>query len=359
MTIANVTPPGDLQSVAELRELYRSAESRLARLRLVIEAGHDLAVSSSDNLPAVLANWARRTALFLGAMDGEVIFEPSSEGVALFAPGGETRQVGTLVIRPHRDAPLSFDGEDKAALAMLSQLLGAAIDRVGRDLERENLLSLLQEREKRLEYVVNRLFSAQEEERRRVSRDLHDGVAQTASALFRSLESRTGSKDADVSDLALVAQNLVRELRCVIAGLRPTVLDDLGLAAAVVTLAEGLRADGFDVDCRTDGIQRWPNALETAFFRVAQESVNNIRRHSGGPCHVDIFLIEEEGTRTLCIRDRGVGFDVAGFSRAGVGGQHIGLDVMRERMSSIGGEFLVKSAIGQGVEIVARSAASR
>ncbi|MBI1291974.1 histidine kinase, partial [bacterium] len=312
-------------SVGELRALYRDAEARAARLRLLIEAGRDLSAADHDTLEPLLSAAARRAALFAGLTEGEAHLGHDAPGLDLIAPGRAPRRVGGLLLSRENGAPTVLDQEDTEALAMLRQLMAAAIDRVSRDTERERLLALLRERERRLENVIARLFSVQEEERRRVSRELHDGVAQTAGALFRQLEAHTtGAGHDTMIRLSAMAQGLVRELRSAIADLRPTALDDLGLFAAVASLADGLAQEGFDVDLRTTGPQRWPPVLETAFFRVAQEAIANVRQHAGGPCRVSVRACgePESGVWMLSVRDWGKGFD-AHFIKAGAG-DHIG-----------------------------------
>lgn len=355
MSFGPAPVPGLLDSVSSLRELYRSSEARSARLRLVIEAGRDLATATSDNLDDILRVSARQAAHFSGHVSGAITFDADAEGYALIAPGADARRVGTLVLSP-RSPTSPMDAEDEAALALLCQLIAAAIERVARDQERENLLEALRERERRLEHVVDQLFRAQEDERRRVSGELHDGVAQTASALFRRLEMRNASEPGvSHSDLELanVAQSLVRELRRVISGLRPTALDDLGLAAALSGLADSLRTEGYEVDLRMPGDKQWPPLIATAFFRVAQEALTNVRKHAGGPCRVEIDLTAEPGTgaTTLRVRDFGRGFVPNTLSDDS--GQHIGIEVMAERMMALGGSLTVRAHEAGGVVVVA------
>jgi two-component system, NarL family, sensor kinase len=324
-------------------------------LRLVIEAGRDLAAANRENLELVLRVSARRAAHFAGCASGAITQDIIAEGYELIAPGPDAVRMGTLVL-DWRGARAQMDAEDEAALALLCQLIAAAIQRIARDQEREGLLEALREREKRLEHVVGQLFRAQEDERRRVSGELHDGVAQTASALFRKLEMRTAgdtrTPDAD-QELAAVAQGLVRELRRVISGLRPTALDDLGLAAALSSLADSLRSEGYTVDFKTSGEQSWSPLLSTAFFRIAQEALTNIRKHAGEPCRVEIDLTtnHNSGARTLRIRDFGRGFAEAARSN-GIG-QHIGIEVMTERMMAIGGTLEVRPHESGGVVVLA------
>lgn len=339
-------------TVGDLRALYRAAEARAARMRLLIEAGRDLAAADAETLTDALASAARKAALFSGHAEGAVTLGEDAAGFALIAPGSLERQVGSLTLVPHGTRAPVQDGEDADALSMLGQLMAAAIDRVQRDEERDQLLDLLRERERRLEAVIARLFSAQEDERRRVSRDLHDGVAQTAGALFRQLEAQTaGTSPEMTARLAGMAQTLVRELRAAIANLRPTVLDDLGLVAAVGSLAEALSQDGFDVEWRATGPDRWPALLETGFYRVAQEAVSNVRKHAGDRCRVRIEMegSPEEGYWRLVVRDWGRGL-AQGLS-GGIG-DRVGLAVMRERMTALGGSLDVTEPPG-GVQVSA------
>ncbi len=341
-------------TVSALRDLYRASEARAARLRLLMEAGRDLAVVESTNLNSVLAQSARRAALFAGCREGEVVLDAAADGLPLVAPGPDQRCVGVLRLLREGDVETPSDPEDQGALNLLAQLMGAAIDRSAREQEREELLDLLRDRERRLEHVVGRLFSAQEEERRRVSRDLHDGVAQTATALFRRLEAAgAAGEGSDPLALAEIAKGLVRELRRVIAGLRPTSLDDLGLVAAVSAMVDELGRDGYAVDLRADGPERWPPILETAFFRVAQEALANVRKHAGGPCPVEVTLIGDSavGRWELVVADRGVGFSQPGVEPTATDGRHIGLEVMRERMAAIGGDLQVTSRQPRGVQV--------
>jgi signal transduction histidine kinase len=344
----------EISSVAELRSLYRAAEARSARLRLLVEAGRDLAAADATSLADVLASAGRRAAMFAGAGDARIGFGPDAPGLALVAPGAAPRKVGGLMLAGSHAEVDAFDREDGEALTLLAQLMGAAIDRVGRDIERDQLLGLLRERERHLEGVVARLFSIEEEERRRISRDLHDSVAQTAGALFRQLEAkRSGATPECIDRLAGMAQGLVRELRAAIADLRPTALDDLGLAAAVAALADTLSGEGFDVAFRSSGPERWPALLETAFFRVTQEAINNVRHHAGGPCRVDIFLDAgaDCGRWSLRVRDHGRG---PGTRTARAPAKdHFGLEVMAERMTAIGGRLDLVAPPGGGFEVIA------
>jgi signal transduction histidine kinase len=343
-----VLPP-EVDTVAELRALYRAAEARAARLRLLSGNGRQLAMAEAATLPAILQGCADRLAYFLGQRGGAVAAAEGSgqdHGLAIHAPGSNGRLLARLVIDGLNRLDDIADQEDREATALQLEMIGATIDRVERERE-------LQEREARLEFVVGRLFSAQEEERRRVSHELHDGVAQTATALARMLEGAKASQDR--TKLAGIARDLVSELRAVIRGLRPTVLDDLGLEAALRALAEQLEAEGYDVDIViASEVRTWPVHIETALYRVAQEALTNVRKHAGGPCPVRLELAARHSDEQpfLRISDQGAG------PRQGEdpGRAHFGIEVMRERMVSIGGTLLWQAQPDGGVTVTARFA---
>lgn len=331
----------EVETVAELRELYRAAEARAARLRLLSTNGRQLTLAEAATLEAILQGCADRLGYFLGRRGGAVRLE-AGEGLPIPAPGSDGGIVGTLAIEGLTRLEDIADPEDREAARLQLEMLGATIDRINRARE-------LQEREARLEFVVGRLFSAQEEERRRVSHELHDGVAQTATALARLLEGGAGT--ADRAKLVAIARDLVGELRGVIRGLRPTVLDDLGLEAALRALAEALDADGYRVQVSiASDVAHWPTHVETALYRVAQEALTNVRKHAGGPCVVSLELSARAGEAApfLRIADRGKGRRPVEAAAT----PHFGIDVMRERMASIGGTLDWQSRSG-GVAVLA------
>ncbi len=348
----------EIETVAELRELYRAAEARAARMRLMSSSGRQLALAEVATAESILQACAERLAYFLGRRSGSISQSPDAHGLPIIAPGSAGLIIGVVAIDGLSSLDDISDAEDREACRLHLEMMGATIDRIERERELSRLLAELQEREQRLEFVVGRLFSAQEEERRRVSHELHDGVAQTATALARLLDS-TGSPDQEFdlkerARLAGIARALVGELRAVIRGLRPTILDDLGLVAGIQALADSLAAEGYDLALEIDtDIAAWPPHFETALYRVTQEALTNIRKHAGEPCRVEITLIalSDMPTCSLRITDYGSGFmpdpDPAN-PRA-----NFGIDVMRERIVSIGGTFSFRADRGRGVELLA------
>lgn len=362
MTTGFPSLPSDGETIAELRELYRAAETRAARLRLLSVSGREMAEADANTIDAVIARCAERLAFFVGSRSAKIAAAGTNGGIAVKGPGQDGGILAAVVIEGVNSLDQIRDDEDRDAVAMQLELIGATMDRMRRDEERSDLLASLKERERRLEYTLEQVFSAQEEERRRVSHELHDGVAQSAAALVRILESseqnRAKSDAANAVSPIGVARGLVSELRRVIAGLRPTLLDDLGLAAALQSLCEVLEAGGFAVTHHITAPRARLSALvETALFRVAQEAITNIQKHAGGPCRVVVEADLSSEPLLLRITDHGTGPSEAtktGTANAGrITGNNVGIEVMKERMAGIGGSLEWSAGAGGGVVVTA------
>ncbi|MEL7190410.1 MAG: ATP-binding protein [Pseudomonadota bacterium] len=350
------TLPTDGETIAELRELYRAAEARAARLRLLSASGKDLAEAGADNLEASLQRCAERLAFFVGSRSGSVEAADCKAGIGVYAPGKDTNTVRKLIIEGLDSLEAIPDDEDREAFRIHLGMMGATIDRINTERDRSALLTRLQDREKTLQILLEKVFTAQEEERRRVSHELHDGVAQTATALLRLLEGAQAGQVTSAAELSptSVARSLVSELRRVIAGLRPTLLDDLGFFAALQSLLEGLESEGFAVTMHVSGDDKMLSSLfETALFRVAQEAITNIHKHAGGPCAVTIEVDLDADPMVLRIADTGCGPSEATIAAKGVAGHNVGIEVMNERMSTIGGVLDWRQGQDGGVTVEA------
>jgi signal transduction histidine kinase len=209
-------------------------------------------------------------------------------------------------------------------------------------------------------------MAAQEEERKKVAYEVHDGLAQTAAAahhLLRAFVRRyppDSPEGQQLLDRVLeLAQLTVAEAREVIADLRPTALDDFGLATAVRQQVERLDGEGRRVEYEeTLGGKRLPSAIETALYRVVQEALTNIRKHAGEDARVRVTLGRGDESVSLHVRDWGEGFSANGVGkyqarRRTEPGERVGLSSMRERILLLGGAFEISSEQGVGTEVSA------
>jgi PAS domain S-box-containing protein len=226
------------------------------------------------------------------------------------------------------------------------------------DEERARLHGELAERERRLQDLVGRLLMAQEEERRRVAYEVHDGLAAVAASAHQHLQAfarhhrprSTGAREEFDRALELV-QRTVREARRVVANLRPTTLDDFGLAAALRLQVEELRTEGWHVTYQEAlGAERLPSLVETALFRVAQEALTNARKHAH-TAEVCVTLERTGAEVRLVVEDAGRGFVPEAIMPGTADGERVGLPGMRERVAMLGGHCVVESQPGAGTRV--------
>ncbi len=216
--------------------------------------------------------------------------------------------------------------------------------------------------QRQLKALVGKLMGTQEEERKRVAREVHDGLVQTAIASHLRLQTfakdhsppTTAGKEA--LDRALeLADHTVVEARRVIEGLRPAALDDFGLSAAVRLLVEELRTEGWRVAYEDAlGEQRLPTELETALYRIIQEALANVRKHAE-TTEARVALGSAGGHVRLEVKDFGRGFDPETVPPAGSPGERMGLTGMRERLALLNGHFEIRSGAGEGTTVLAEA----
>jgi PAS domain S-box-containing protein len=223
----------------------------------------------------------------------------------------------------------------------------------------ESLNRELELSHERLRALSRRLFEVQEEERRRLARDLHDDVGQALTALKIQLESlaRTGGEVAvrsRVDECVDTVQHTLERVRQLSLSLRPSQLDDLGLAAALRShLDRQARVAGLQAHFETeDAPQALAPEIETACFRVAQEAINNVLRHARAR-NLWLRLFTAGGRLAISVRDDGRGFDLDAVRQRAADGASLGLVGMEERMALAGGSFELRSTPGQGTVLLA------
>lgn len=267
--------------------------------------------------------------------------------------------IGVISLKSTLEAR-ELDPETLGTLELIAAQLAATIENARLHVEREELLRSLAEREDQLEQLIGQLITAQEEERRRVAYDLHDGLAQVAAGAYQHLQAlaaryspRSPGARFELQQALELSRRTVREARSVMASLRPTALDDLGLAVALRCEVESLCERGWEVSFdEPSPIGRLPGPVETAIFRVAQEALANVRKHAG-PTRVAVTLSQSDHCITLDVRDWGVGFAPGERSRQRRRGEQMGLIGLHERISLIGGSCVVSSVPGYGTVVTA------
>jgi signal transduction histidine kinase len=200
--------------------------------------------------------------------------------------------------------------------------------------------------------------NVQEDERRRIARDLHDHLGQQLTALRLALErarqaASAGTPGSDGLDKALaLTEQVSRDVDFLSWELRPAVLDELGLGAALPRFAAEWSAHvGVAAECRVSGFEpsHLPREAQVAFYRIAQEALNNVAKHAHAS-RADIVLATNNGEVVLVVEDDGIGFeDTSDPSPAG-----LGLVSMRERAALVTATLQIESSAGKGTSVFLR-----
>ena len=208
----------------------------------------------------------------------------------------------------------------------------------------------MEQRTSALRYLSSHLMRVQDEERRKIARELHDSLGQYLTATKMQLDTLACHVPAEHHEILVTAQECVErslsETRTLSYLLHPPLLDESGLVSAIKWYVEGLaQRSGIEAQLDLpDDLGRLPESVELALFRILQESLTNVHRHSGSP-RVQIELTREERRLSLVIRDFGSGIPAAtleAFQRNG-GNCGVRLSGMRERVNDLGGHFEIRS----------------
>ncbi len=259
-----------------------------------------------------------------------------------------------------------FDEDDEALVVAFAAIAVGAIESA-RLVQAERAraqadadLAAATERAKVKREMLGEILTAQEAERARVSRDLHDDVGQALTSVLlalRLVESSLATGEVDLHDARQRTEDVrglvtdaLRRARQLAFDLRPTVLDDVGLSAALERLAMEMTARGdVIVELVTEGLAstRLPPEVETVVYRVVQEALTNVVRHAGAPS-ASVAVIVAEGRVRALVEDEGVGFDPAVAPTRG----HLGLNGMAERADLIGGSVQLFASTGAGTTVL-------
>ncbi len=289
--------------------------------------------------PAMIDDkWKDPRYLYIPALRGEDF--ASMVSVPMRRPEGVL--VGVLNV--HAEDAHHFSTDDVARLTEVAGLLAGIV-------ENAVLIDRLATRERQLEQFAARTIEMQESDRRRLAGDIHDGISQRLVSAFYHLNaagslSRAEDVGAEMDVTRALITDALDEARRAVVGLRPAVLDDLGLAAGVTSLAASL-GEGVTVDVDVDLDRCTPAAhVETALYRIIQEALQNVAKHARAST-VEITLTGADGSVHLAVRDDGVGFDPG----ATPGPMSFGLAGLAERAALLGAHLEVRSRPGDGTLI--------
>lgn len=240
----------------------------------------------------------------------------------------------------------AFDSDDLELLTPVMRQATAALDNA-------LLFSRLQEKVEELRMAYVRIAREQEAERGRLARELHDGTAQELAGLItlatvaeRQLGTDEGAALATLDRIRRQAEDAYQGVRRASHALRPLMLDDFGLAPTLARYLQGFQeATGITVEYMVDGVGDLPDDVELALFRVAQECMENVRKHSGA-MEARLSLQRQNGHVKLSVADSGRGIPVQRE-------RGIGLAGMRERVEAVGGIIQVGGAANGGVRVEA------
>ncbi|HEV8060883.1 MAG TPA: sensor histidine kinase [Gemmataceae bacterium] len=219
-----------------------------------------------------------------------------------------------------------------------------------------SLLDQVRKGRERSQRLAQQLLQAQEMERRRLARELHDEIGQALTAVklnLEALDSRLPAKHSKALDESLaIVDTALQQVRGLSLDLRPAILDDLGLASALRWYVDRQAQRGgiaMEFTNETPGA-RSSVLLETTCFRVAQEALTNVLRHAKAH-RVSVLIRQNADAINLYIEDDGIGFDTEQARQMAVGGACLGLLSMQERVILAGGRLDVTSTPGRGTTI--------
>jgi len=340
-----------LQSLNQLADVAvtartptQAATAVLAEMVSVMDLDDAGFVLWRDELPEPVVNVTYQTASGLsqfladrGSASGKAITTAREDGgISIKVPAATDDLTGILIVVGSRG-----DLKDLEAREFVTGVGNQLAARVG------NVL-LLEQEQLILSTYVKLVTEAQEEERRRLARDLHDGPAQRLAILVRSLKAHTGEESGWIGDLHENASGILGDLRRVARDQRPTLLDDLGFVAALEWLisdSEGLADIATSLLVKGEA-QRLDPETEVAFYRIAQEALRNAQEHAG-PTRIEITISFGVDRIDMTIADDGTGFLVPGSPGEYLRSGRLGLMGMHERAQLVGGSLEIQSQVGR------------
>ncbi len=339
--VSVIDPIGRNRITSALRGVQPASRAVLARKRIAAGTPTKRVLSAQE--PIVIDDLTRQADLSLLFLD--VV---TREHLVTYI-GAPVKSHGRVlaVLELASRAPRAVHPDETRLLELISGQIATA-------LENAQLVDRLRERELRLQQLSMRVLSAQEEERTRISHDLHDETAQSLTTLKLMLAMIKQELPADREDLRRQVEeaeasvrNTLQGIRDLIAALRPPMLDDFGLVPTLKWLVQGFtKRHGIRVDLhKVHLLRRLPVEVETVLYRAVQEALANVAKHARAGL-VNISLERTAERVVVIVQDDGIGFDDR-RSRPGA----FGLLGIRERLAALGGSLLVDGQRGRGTTL--------
>ena len=338
LAISHVDPEKE-KLLRQASSLYPADEMRSNLARQVVASGSSMLFSE---ITEVMLASADRDGDYLGILQNVGL-----KSVMAVPMTARSRTLGVLIFVV-TESERRYGAEDLALAEELAQLAAFAVDNA-------RLFADEQSSAHKLRTLSRKLLETHESERRSIARELHDEIGQSLTALKLVLGTslRTvGPADSSLRDAQSIVDELLDRVRNMSLYLRPMVLDDLGLLPALLWFLGRYRArTGVQVVFKHDGVegQRWAAEIETAAYRIVQESLTNVARHAGVD-RAEIRVWANPESLGLQVGDSGAGFDL---ERVLSSGESTGLFGMRERVNLLGGSLTMEASPGGGSRLTA------
>lgn len=360
---------GVIRDITERRQAERALRESEARFRAIFESAQECIFIKDHSLKYTLVNSTMENlfgdpeSTLIGKSDYD-LFDPET-GRATEAE--DRRALAGESIRGER--ALTVNNEQRIFDTTKAPLLDSSgkvtgLCGIARDItERKHAEQAVMESKEQLRFLSSKLLLVLEEERKRIARELHDSIGQSLVAVKFSLESAIQARDTKRRDTMIksiettvrMIQQTIQEVRRIYTGLRPSILDNLGIVATIDWFCREYRETYPGIHVQTlISLEKAeiPKPLDTVIFRIIQEALNNIAKHSKAQ-FVNISLLKVGESVELVIEDDGVGFDLNEAVSRSAHGRGLGLTGMMERAELSGGTLTIKSAIGDGTIIQA------
>jgi PAS domain S-box-containing protein len=346
--------PASLDSILDVTD-RRKAEAQAEYLALLLATATDAVVTTDESF--IVTGWNAAAETIFGRRTDEVLGQPLA--LVFRTSFVEAERAGALRMLAETGGfrgELRYQRSDGRRVHLESRV-APLLDSDGKRIGYVSVNRDITERsyaEEAVRSLLKEVLTAQEVERRRIARELHDETAQTLTSLLVGLRAVEEAQDlpsalGGTSALRGLVSVALEGVKRMSRGLRPSVLDDLGLQEALERLGQEVsRSNGFvvDVDATGPRLPRLPEAVETALYRMVQEALTNASKHAS-PKAVSVLIHRNPSEVRLVIEDDGKGFDASEPLSEG----QVGLVGIRERTHLVGGSVTVESSPGRGTTI--------